>query len=95
MRLGPNVFPEPLPEGHDPHVDPPPGHDDLPNPWIFGDESACFLIAAAAWPFERVENRESWAVRMVADAELRELTIALAHERLDRAAAHLRREKRL
>jgi hypothetical protein len=54
-------------------------------PWAFGCEAAAQLIAAAAWPFEREEDREEWAPKMITDAALLEREYARARERLESA----------
>jgi hypothetical protein len=61
--------------------------DSVEEFWPFGVDEACFLIAAAAWPFERVENREEWAVRISHDAYLWEVTSRRARQRLESAIA--------
>ncbi len=52
--------------------------------WPFGKHAAARLIAAAAWPNERVESRESWAVRMEdpADRDLLDRTYEMASAQL-------------
>jgi hypothetical protein len=55
--------------------------------WIFGDEAAARLIASVAWPFERVENRESWAPRLLSEPEMLEQEYRHALDRLRSAYA--------
>lgn len=59
------------------------------EPWLFGPEAAARLIAAASWPFERRENRESWAPRMITDPAMAEHETRRALRRIRSAAASL------
>jgi hypothetical protein len=55
--------------------------------WVFSEEAAARLIASVAWPFERRENRESWAPRLLAEPEMLEQEYRSAVARLRSAYA--------
>ena len=59
------------------------------EPWPFGAESACRLIAATGNPNEREENRDAWAVTMPARPDVRAIEIARARTRLEQAIAYV------
>lgn len=56
--------------------------------WPFGLDDAYRTIAAVAWPAERVENRDGWAVTMRGRPDLFERTATRACDRLNAAIAH-------
>ncbi len=59
------------------------------EPWPFGTDAACQLIAAAGWPNERVEDRDGWAVTMPKRPWLFSVEVERARERLEQAIAHV------
>jgi hypothetical protein len=58
--------------------------------WFYGDELAAKYVAQAAWPWERTENREGWAPKMLTDRAIAVPTIAKAQQTLASAVAHVR-----
>lgn len=54
---------------------------------VFGEQAAARLIASVSWPFERRENRESWAPRLLAEPDLLEQEYRSAVARLRSAYA--------
>lgn len=59
------------------------------EPWPFGTDAACQLIAAASWPNEHVEDRDRWAVTMPKRPWLLSIEVKRARERLEQAIAHV------
>lgn len=57
--------------------------------WMFGDESAAYLIAATSWPWEREENRQNWHDKMIGDSTLRDQEYQRALRNLQSAYRHL------
>lgn len=57
--------------------------------WVFGDESAARFVAATSWPWERKENRDAWALRLMSDPAMLAVESEAARERLESAIAHL------
>jgi hypothetical protein len=64
----------------------------MSDQWAFGPEAAAQLIAATSWPYEREENRESWAPKMLTDHALFEREAESAHRRLMSAIEEVRRQ---
>ena len=60
----------------------------LCHSWPFGVDDAYRTIAAVAWPAEREENRDGWAVTMRNRPDLFEQEATRARERLEAAIAH-------
>lgn len=58
--------------------------------WITGPEQAAQFVAAVAWPWEREQNRDGWALKMLTDKDLFALECARSHGRLNAAIATVR-----
>ena len=59
------------------------------DPWPFGIEGACRLIAATGNPNERKENRDAWAVTMPDRPDVLAIEIDRARTRLEQAIAYV------
>lgn len=55
--------------------------------WLYGPQAAARLVARTSWPWEREENRDKWAEKLLTDADMLEHEADNARRRLESAIA--------